>query len=81
MYEQLQFEIWLQYLEEDVLEVSANISLNGLVQRPPGDLLVLLRDDLEVQLAAGHKYPDDGVLITVSSLLQIGKCAFGELVV
>ena len=81
MYEQLQFEIWLQYLEEDVLEVSANISLNGLVQRPPGDLLVLLSNDLEVHLAAGHEYPDDGVLITVSSLLQIGKCAFGELVV
>ena len=73
MYEQLQFEIRLQYLEEDVLEVSANIPLNGLVQRPPRDLLVLLRDDLEVHLAAGHEYPDDGVLITVSSLLQIGK--------
>ena len=68
MYEQLQFEIWLQYLEEDVLEVSANISLNGLVQRPPGDLLVLLCDDLEVHLATGHEYPDDGVFITVSSL-------------
>ena len=71
MYEHLQFKIWLQYFEEDMLEVSANISLNGLVQRPPGDLLVLLRYDLEVHLAAGHEYPDDGVLITVSSLLQI----------
>ena len=68
MYEQLQFEIWLQYLEEDVLEVSPNISLNGLVQRPPRDLLVLICDDLEVDLAAGYEYPDDGVLITVSSL-------------
>ena len=68
MYEHLQFKIWLQYFEEDMLEVSANISLNGLVQRPSGDLLVLLRDDLEVHLTAGHEDPDDGVLITVSSL-------------
>ena len=51
-----------------MLEVSANIPLNGLVQRPPRDLLVLICDDLEVDLAAGYEYPDDGVLITVSSL-------------